>query len=978
MSDLKGIFVYHQHGLVGCASQSTRSNQLANLLSKSLGSLRADRQRQNIYYVEEGCAQVRKTMHVDQFYLHNELQPDTLFQQHVSPLIEKTFQSNEDALVVLGGYEGTFDQRQDLLFGSTLREPLQVNVAADSSFRFVPSEKSSWGLIHLAVNDILERSAQRSFNVSITSVKIQLDNLVDALISPTALKVRFGDADSGGRVRQQYLKLLALTSASTLDVEQDQGYMRITDQTVCPLKSMEDFSHVIHCLSSSPNNAAKILQMMSSGSSRGSNGKGSAPPHSLTTVRIAPAHVSSTTVAGGVAGNASDEIRNIHFLELSDFDQDNMSAQDQEEYNHSIRATMSLLTALAKKSEIEVDSVYRSSTLTHLLCSLMKPLSTNVVVFGYTSFNTAPALMKTLSMVTLTPIRTVLHGPDLEGEVEVDPELRHHLEHVQQECEGLQKEIRDMESAKNVLNFRMQQVDEKLVRVEQRQSTMRRLTVTSNRLSFRGPSGGESPEQKSPNFFQCTPQESRSPVGEHCGTFPTKPWDSNSPQFRSHNLEMDLRDKTTAFAEAMRTAELQIDMLTKEQQRMTAKAVLLQGEHDKLKEALRSRTAAFQQQREAMKKEYAQRVAKLLESRRSAADKKSQEQRQQAALDADRSQTRAAEFKKQQEVDAQKLKESMEIWVAEDTVRKSEQAELQRESRRLQDQLCSLHCEQQATIHDRHTGRTQHQRTIKQLEQAASVLNDFAFRMSSLLSSIEKRMHYEGMLRVTVHEPMLREPADVIAQRTSKARRWLRTATLDPVVQTPLVGRKASLFRSTIDSQCNTSSRPASLEPFFFRLGSDHDDQLAMEESLTAGSPLIGRHARTTNQQTPTSTMEERSASAMLTSDPPLRELLSKGRPGSASSSSPFSDTQRKTEAQLRDELTTYAQRSAVRQHVVAASHARLEVLQKDARGRQQREHRCLHQQSLQKIAEERQQGGRLCDCCRIERSTSPNRVFSN
>ena len=233
---------------------------------------------------------------------------------------------------------------------------------------------------------------------------------MDALISPTALKVRFGDADNGTRLRQQYLKLLALTSASTLDVEQDQGYLRITDQTVCTVKSMEDFSHVIHCLSSSPNNAAKVVQLLSSGSSRNSTAKGSAPPHSLTTLRIYPA-----TKPNGNSNNSSNnnhnnsqsssalstDVRNIHFLELSDFDQDSMSAQDQEEYHHTLQATTKLLTALAKRNEIEIDR-YIVPALARM-CSLMKPMSTNVAVFGYTAFNTAPAMMKTLSTVTLRP-----------------------------------------------------------------------------------------------------------------------------------------------------------------------------------------------------------------------------------------------------------------------------------------------------------------------------------------------------------------------------------------------------------------------------------------------------------------------------------------------------------------------------------------------------------------------------------------------
>ena len=196
-------------------------------------------------------------------------------------------------------------------------------------------------------------------------------------------------------------------------------------------------------------------------------------------------------------------------------------------------------------------------------------------------------------------------------------------------------------------------------------------------------------------------------VSESSQPFPTsKPWD-NSPQHRCQTL-VDLRDKSYAFAEAMRTAELQIEMLTKEEQRTTAKAILLQGEHDKLKEILRSKTAAFQQQREAMKKEYAVRVSKLLESRRHAVEKKSQLERQQAIADAERSVTRAAEFKKQQEANAQAFKESMEKWVAEDTIRRLSSQSCNGVTSTARSS-CSLHCEQQrptTTYHRPH--RTTH------------------------------------------------------------------------------------------------------------------------------------------------------------------------------------------------------------------------------------------------------------------------------
>jgi hypothetical protein len=83
-------------------------------------------------------------------------------------------------------------------------------------------------------------------------------------------------------------------------------------------------------------------------------------------------------------------------------------------------------------------------------------------------------------------------------------------------------------------------------------------------------------------------------------------------------------------------------------------------------------------------------------------------------------------------------------------------------------------------------------RRLAELEQVAAVLNEFAFRMSSSLSTAEKRMHHPCMMRVVVHEPQLKDSVEVILDRVASIEAFLSAGGLRGPPQRP--GRSIGPF----------------------------------------------------------------------------------------------------------------------------------------------------------------------------------------
>lgn len=730
----------------------TPRNTLGKLLAKGLGSLKADRARKQLYFVKEGCVQVRQTIEVDRFYNNNELteyeplaEDDPVMPpQDAREILDGVFLNDRDALFVVGGFQGT-SSRVKQMHGTTLDLPTSVSVAADSSFSFVPPPKESWGMMLRCVDYILNKAMAANLPVSTSSVRIQLDNVVDAIIPPASLKVKFGDTNQGRRMRQQYSKLLALTSASTLDVDDDAGVARITDQTVCNIRTINDFFHVINCFSATAGSKPPPT--------RGTQ-KGSAPAHCLTTITV-----------GYHSGGSSP--RRIHFLELADYDWATTSKEDQDEYSGALENLTQVLHGLSKKNDLLLDSITRKFTLTHVLCSQLRTSRTDFLYYGHTAYASSLSLMTLLSKITGNPIRTVLHGPDLEGELEVDVELRNHLEEIQRECEALQSEVDQVIDKINNFDSRMKSTEEEMARLDQRRATMRRMSFAARKrlddaegakaeelgdslISFSGvPTSGQNREMHLLNAAKC------------------------------YTLREELRELERTHVKVMRTANKQLELLLAERARSEGKVSKLQQELEPIKEAWRKQCAQQAKEKDDLRKEFAAKSAAVLDARKSECDRRNEEMRKAQREELERCRAAAAEIERAEKEDEERVRARIALNSTDDQIKKhANESMLEVQLREVQSEICNL--DENIAAHKKMEMREESvvNHRMQELEQAAAVLNEFAFRMSSLLSTVEKRMHHTAMAHIAVHELQQKHTAESLETKTKVLRSWLQSGGL--------------------------------------------------------------------------------------------------------------------------------------------------------------------------------------------------------
>lgn len=742
---------------------------LGKLLAKGLGSLKADRSRKRLYYVKEGCVQVRQTVEVDRFYQFSEVVGNSspTLPADVKGLLDGVFQRDRDALFVIGGFQNT-SSRSRQVHGTTLELPTAVSVAADSTFSFVPPPKDSWGLMLQVVEYTLQKAAEVNLPVSTSSVRIQLDNVVDAIIPPASLKVKFGDPNQGQRMRQQYTKLLALTSASTLDVEDDAGVARITDQTVCNIRSINDFFHVINCFSATAGSKPPPTR---------GNQKGSTPAHCLTTLSV-----------GYHTGGAAP--RKIHFLELADYDWATTSKEDQSEYSGALDNLTLVLHALSKQNDLLLDSITRKFTLTHVLCSQLRTSHTDFLYYGHTAYATSLVLMKQLSKISGNPIRTVLHGPDLEGEMEVDIELRNHLEEIQKECEALQGEVDEIVSKKFDVDSRMRSTEEEIARLDQRRATMMRMSFAArNRLD----GGAGDNDADNTDLFNT----------ESLLGFTGVPLTGQSRDIhllnaaKCYTLKEELRDLQRTHVKVMKTAQKQLELLVGERARSEGKVSKLTQEMEPIKEAWRRQCAQHAKEADDLRKAFHAKSVALLESRRVECERRNEEARKLQAEDAERSRALAEEIDRQEKEEEQRHRQRVAFVASEehqrrradDSMMEHQIREVQSEIAVLDDMLVAHH-----KLEEREEAAVQHR--MQELEQAAAVLNEFAFRMSSLLSTVEKRMHHTAMTHITVHELQQKHTTESIEAKALKLSRWLEHGGLQSGVSLSPIGSQARRRRS--------------------------------------------------------------------------------------------------------------------------------------------------------------------------------------
>ena len=547
------------------------AGRLQRMMLRGLGSLKTDKARKNVYHVAEGSSQVRRTIPIDNFFESESCSDRATYVSTVQPLVNELFgEDPHDSIVMAYGASGT--SKMKLFHGTTL------DPEYDGSS--LPPQ-NAWGLVHYALKDIIPLAEKYTFNLNCTAVRIQIDSVVDGLVSPGSLRTtqaQPGEKAAPVKLRSQFQRLLALTNASALDIDSDEsGRIVMADQVNIPIHKIEDFQHVINCFAAA--NSARILTKISA------NGALRASPFNyIITFRLSDAV-------------NPDRNRVIHFAELADVDWTTQVPEDMKDFEEAFKAIISALQIVATTRPFDETegqsqlSVCRSTMLTKILFTTIRTVGLKVALFSHAKYSSSLAAMEFIAKCRNNLIGIVLHGPDKEGENEVDPELRDHIEDIQKECDTLKVEIDQLLLEKRSVLAKIQSGDENMARLEQRRATLRRMTVASIRHI----------KNNDDEVLQQRRQQelmARIAHQQNC--------------LRLQVLERELEDLAKEEDSREQAAKRQLKFINDEKERCQAKVVQLQKECDSLAQRAKKQQLEFEKEKQIVQAESYRKVTQVL------------------------------------------------------------------------------------------------------------------------------------------------------------------------------------------------------------------------------------------------------------------------------------------------------------------------------------------------------------------------------
>lgn len=731
-------------------SASSAKDRLQRAVAAAAGSTKVDSTGKRIYYTGKDCFKVRRTMEVDGLIQDTEAR-ESVFNKCLARRIDGVIEQARDVVLLVGGNSGT--DKTKLLHGDTL-DP------TDSGDAMPPRER--WGLACFVVERLLAASAKlrseqgEGVEIMATAAKIHLDHVADVLVSVQGSRMTKSESKNA---RNQCSKLLLLSKGVTLDVEEGaEGHFAITDQLDSPIREIDDFVHVINCMAALNAGRGTFLRL----------GKKTANPfHVVTTLRIWRREQSPNF---------------IHIVEMADFDWTG-GEEETAAFRQSIASVADICKLLQQRDYVNVKSRVRDCTLTRIVHSSLSFQGSDTVVFGLAHTSQCLEMMGYLSSCKGAPITIVLHGPDGEGEDDVDPELKQHVVEVQRQCEELKADVARLEDEKKGLAEQLKAGEENVSRLQQQCATVRKLTASTSPTHHHNGANQLGTTARTANNNGQQQQHSDSPEAfSISGPRPATPRAVGfSPlelqRRRLSHLELDLKLMKEDDQRRVDACQRQIQFMIEERNRCATKTQALQKEYDLLKGKLADIEATIAKEKQAKEAEMQQRIAEAIDHSRNEAESHNRGQReliQRAQQLAQLQQERDIVREEVMERELHSVASALDVTMAKEaTAWDAEHAALLRELEAATAERVALEGELQSVSY-------QHKTYTEALDEETRVVSRYAEELSAALvrfechnSSAKKRLVTFPSCGVVLYVPTLKHPTEWMVKQCMAMRTWL-------------------------------------------------------------------------------------------------------------------------------------------------------------------------------------------------------------
>jgi len=459
-SSVTTVFAREEEIVRGASLHGTRSRvSLQRALQSAMGTVAFNNAGDRVYYTAPGASKVRHVVDVDAAFTDPVSNVGALYDAVVDPVVARAVEHQRDAVIIVAGETGS--KKADIIHGGVPEFTLDV------------PPRAKWGVAYRAVERMLEHSQSRPLDITCTFSRVHLDHISDVLVN-VATKQDKAEAD---KVKAYYQRLMSLNHGSTLDLEEAPEGAKVRfqalDQVEAPIRSLEDFLHVINCRGALTAASGALMKLIS---------KKGQPFYYVLNFSFMPADESPLTATPHY----------VTIVETGDLDW-NGPDEDMLSYRATFDSLTSYAAAVQAGNKSAAENCARGSIVGRAALGNVDCGNVDVVFVGTARYSSAFRTMKRLADCRRARPYVLLEGPDGEGADDVDPELRSHVMTVQDQCDSLRREVEALRQARDDLQYQIQRDDNTISRLQEQQTLVRRMTMTANAAAgaagVRGDSG---------------------------------------------------------------------------------------------------------------------------------------------------------------------------------------------------------------------------------------------------------------------------------------------------------------------------------------------------------------------------------------------------------------------------------------------------------------------------------------------------------
>jgi hypothetical protein len=741
-STVKTVFCREEETVRGASSSGSQAKRtLQRVLQSAMGTFVFDSAAKQVFFTGPGATKVRRVIDVDAAFT-DPATPTTLqsiYESVVDPAVTRAVEHQRDAVIVVAG--DSRSKRTEILHGEVPDFTLDV------------PPRSTWGLAYRTVERLLELSTQRQLEINCVFSRVHLDHISDVLVN-VASKQDKADAD---KVRAYYARLVALSHGSTLDLEEAPEGAKVKfqalDQVDAPIRGIEDFLHVLNCRGALFASSGPLMKLIS---------KRGTPFYYVLSFSFVPADESPLTAVPHY----------INFVETGDLDWAGPD-EDMAAFNQTINSISDYVSAVRRGDSAAAEASARSTTLGRVALGNIDAKNVDAVFLGTARYASAFRVMKRLAECQGSRPYVLLHGPDGEGEDDVDPELKTHVMAVQDQCNALRHEVNELQRTRDTLKFQIQRDDNAIARLQEQQSLVKRMTmdVAGNNKSA-SPRGAAGSFDRHDLFASVTAKD------RAASTEDQKRSDSEARRAAQlAALDRDLALMKEDDARKHEATQQQIRFLHAESRRCQNNAQLLERELAQLEKSLSDQDARFKLEREQREREMEEQIASLISQNKAMLDARNAARREAIRTTQDATLRNHETAMRQEKLFLEELSKN-----TSDLAKRieTENAAWERKLETLNGQLVDVAQKRDAINAERHAAETRFGEEMKALDMEAVVLCKYLSDVTNVLWRFENHSSSEAarvvnvpLCNVSVFDMTARHKPATLERMCARVRGWL-------------------------------------------------------------------------------------------------------------------------------------------------------------------------------------------------------------